>query len=65
MFLKLNELEIKYNSYGKINVSKVDEEKVISAITLPNVKMKEQDSNNPMNYNIIQTDLTLYYYFKN
>ena len=64
MFLKLNELEIKYNSYGKINVSKVDEEKVISAITLPNVKMKEQDSNNPMNYNIIQTDLTLYYYFK-
>lgn len=64
MFLKLNELEIKYNSYGKIRVSKVDEEVVISVITLPNVKMKEQDSQNPMNYNIIQTDLTLYYYFK-
>lgn len=64
MFSKLNELEIKYNSYGKIRVSKVDEEVVISVITLPNVKMKEQDSQNPMNYNIIQTDLTLYYYFK-
>lgn len=64
MFLKLNELEIKYYSYGKISVSKIDEEKVISVITLQNVKMKEQDSKNPMNYNIIQTDLTLYYYFK-
>ncbi len=64
MFLKLNELEIEYNSYGKISVSKVDEEIIISVITLPNVKMKEQDSNNQMNYNIVQTDLTLYYYFK-
>ena len=64
MFLKLNELEIKYTSYGKISVSKIDEEKVISVITLQNVKMKEQDNKNPMNYNIIQTDLTLYYYFK-
>lgn len=64
MFLKLNELEIKYKSYGQTRVSIVDDEIVISTITLPNVQMKEQDSKNPMKYNIIQTDLTMYYYFK-
>lgn len=64
MFLKLNELEIKYKSYGQIRVSIVNDEIVISTITLPNVQMKEQDSKNPMKYNIIQTDLTMYYYFK-
>lgn len=64
MFLKLNELDIKYNSYGEIQVSKIDDDNIISIITLSNVKMKEQDTNNPMNYNIIQTDLTIYYYFK-
>ena len=64
MFIKLNELEVKYNSYGDIRITKVDEEKVLSIITLSNVKMKEQDSSNPMNYNTVQTDLTMYYYFK-
>ena len=64
MFLKLNELEIKYNSYGEIRVTKIDDNNVISLITLDNVKMKEQDESNPMNYNIIQTDLKIYYYFK-
>ena len=64
MFLKLNELEIKYKSYGQTRVSIVNDEIVISTITLPNVQMKEQDSKNPMKYNIIQTDLTMYYYFK-
>ena len=64
MFIKLNELEVKYNSYGDIRITKIDEEKVVSIITLSNVKMKEQDSSNPMNYNTVQTDLTMYYYFK-
>ncbi len=64
MFLELNELEIKYNSYGEIRIAKIDDDNVISIITLSNVKMKEQDQNNPMNYNTIQTDLKIYYYFK-
>lgn len=64
MFLKLNELEIKYKSYGQTRVSIVNDEIVISTITLPNVQMKEQDSKNLMKYNIIQTDLTINYYFK-
>ena len=64
MFIKLNELEVKYNSYGDIRITKVDEEKVVSIITLSNVKMKEQDLSDPMNYITVQTDLTMYYYFK-
>ena len=64
MFLKLNELDIKYNSYGEIRISKIDDDNIISMITLSNVTMKQQDTENPINYNIIQTDLNLYYYFK-
>ena len=64
MFNKLNELDIQYSSFDKIRVAKVNDEVVISSIILPKVKMKEQDTQNPMNYNYIQTDLTLYYYFK-
>ena len=64
MFLKLNELEVKYNSYGNIKVSKIDDEKVMGIITLPNITMKEQDSKNSGKYNRIKTDLNLYYYFK-
>lgn len=64
MFNKLNELEIKYKSYGQTIVSIVNDEIVVSTITLPNVNIKEQDSQNPMKYNIVQTDLTMHYYFK-
>lgn len=64
MFLKLNELDVKYNAYGKINVSVIDDMNVVSSIALTNVTMKKQDENEPMNYNIIKTNLTIYYYFK-
>lgn len=64
MFLKLNELDVKYNAYGKINVSLIDDMNVVSSIALTNVTMKKQDEYEPMNYNIIKTNLTIYYYFK-
>lgn len=64
MFSKLNELEIKYSSYGKIRVNVVDDKMVISTISIPNVIMKQQDEEEKSKYNIIQTDLTLYYFFK-
>ncbi len=64
MFSILNELEVKYNNYGEIRVSIIDDMNVLSSITLTNVTIKEQDENNPMNYNIVKTDLTMYYYFK-
>lgn len=64
MFLKLNELDVKYNAYGKINIYLIDDMNVVSSIALTNVTMKKQDENEPMNYNIIKTNLTIYYYFK-
>ncbi len=64
MFTKLNELEINYTSYGDIRVSAIDENNVMSVITLPDVTMKEQDRENPKEYTRIQTDLTIYYQFK-
>ena len=64
MFLKLSELEVEYDTYGKIQVSVIDNDNVFSTITLTGVTMKEQDEENPMNYNIIKTNLTMYYYFK-
>lgn len=64
IFSMINELDVNYNSYGDIRVSIVSDEIVISTITIPKVKMKEQDDKDPMKYNYIQTDLTMFYYFK-
>ena len=64
MFLKINELGIKYSSYGKIRVSIINDELVISTNTLTDVTMKKQSDEDPMKYNLIKTDLTMYYYFK-
>jgi hypothetical protein len=62
LFNKFNELGIIYNSYGDIRISKNDD-LVIASITLPNVKMKEENENQPKDYNYIETDLTIFYYF--
>ena len=64
MFLMLSELDVKYSTYGDIRVTITDDKNAIGMITLPNVTMKEQDENNPSEYNNIQTNLTMYYYFK-
>ena len=64
MFLMLSELDVKYSTYGDIRVTITDDINAIGMITLPNVTMKEQDENNPSEYNNIQTNLTMYYYFK-
>ena len=63
MFNKLNELNVIYNSFGNIIVSKTND-MIISSVTLPNVVMKETNPENPMKYNTVTTNLILYYYFK-
>lgn len=63
MFLLLDELDIKYSSFGNIRVTKTDTA-VISMVYLPNITMKEESSENPMEYVSIKTNLILYYYFK-
>lgn len=64
MFLMLSELDVKYNSYGDIRVSVVSDEAVVSTIKLSNVIMKQQNATDKTKYDYIQTDLTMYYYFK-
>lgn len=63
LFLQMNELEIEYQSFGDIRITKNDN-MVISMVILPNVKMKEQNAEDPMKYDKVQTNLVLYYYFK-
>ncbi len=62
LFNSFNELGIIYNSYGDIRVT-ISGDLVISTVTLPDVKMKEEDKDNSMNYKIIKTNLIIYYYF--
>lgn len=63
MFLLLDELNIIYSSFGNIRVSETDDF-IISTISLPNVTMREQSSENPMEYVNVRTNLIIYYYFK-
>lgn len=64
MFLKLNELEVKYNCYGETRIVILDNNNVLGTIQLENVEMKEPNTEDLSEYNTIRTNLTLYYYFK-
>lgn len=63
MFNKLNELNIIYNYFGNIRISKTDNA-IMSIIELPNVTMKLEKEEEPLEYETRSTNLILYYYFK-
>ena len=63
MFNKLNELNIIYNYFGNIRISKTDNA-IMSIIELPNVTMKLEKAEEPLEYETRSTNLILYYYFK-
>lgn len=63
MFLIFDELNVVYSSFGDIRISESGNS-VMSAISLPNVTKREQSSENPMEYVNVQTNLIIYYYFK-
>ena len=63
IFNKANESGIIYNSYGNIRIT-FNDDIIISSIYLPNVKIKEQDKNDPMKYNYIETNYIWHYYYK-
>ena len=63
IFNQAAELGLIYNSYGDIRVA-VKNDIVISSITLPNVKIKSQSEDNPMNYEYIETNYIMYYFYK-
>ncbi len=62
LFNSFNELGIIYNSYGDIRVT-ISGDLAISVLTLPDVKMKEENKENPIEYKIVKTNLIIYYYF--
>ena len=63
MFNTIDKLNIRYNTIDKIRVI-VSDDVIISVVSLPQVNMKEEDKNNPMNYVNTKTNLIMYYYFK-
>ena len=63
MFLTFDELEIVYTSFGNIRVVEV-EDGVLSAISLPNITIRNQSDEDPMEYVREKTNLIIYYYFK-
>lgn len=62
LFNSFNELGIVYNSYGDIRIT-ISGDLVISTLTLSDVKMKEENKDNPVEYKNIKTNLIIYYYF--
>lgn len=63
MFLKFTELDVIYNTFGNIRVTKTNNA-VLSVIYIPNVSIKSPSVSNPMEYEREETNLVIYYYFK-
>lgn len=63
IFSQATELGLQYSSYGNIRVT-INDNLVISSITLPNVKLKEQSKSDPMKYDYIETNFVMHYYYK-
>lgn len=63
MFNILDELNINYNSIGSVRIT-LNDNMIISMVSLPDVSMKKENFDNPMNYVTEKTNLVMYYYFK-
>ena len=62
LFNSFNELGVIYNSYGDIRVT-INGNLAISMVLLPNVKIKEENGDNPEKYDLKEENLVIYYYF--
>lgn len=63
LFLTINELKIKYNTFGDIRVVETDGG-MLAVSSIPNIKLKVASTENPKEYELQETNLTLFYYFK-
>lgn len=63
IFNQAAELNMLYDSYGDIRVT-INDSIIISSITLPKVKIKEPSKTEPMNYDYIETNYVMNYYYK-
>ena len=64
IFSAIQEMRVQYNSYGRITVTNFEGQYVVGTIILPNVKIRQANENDPTQYKIVETDLKMYYYFK-
>lgn len=63
LFLTINELKIKYNTFGDIRVVETDGG-MLAISNIPNIKLKVTSTENPKEYELQETNLSLLYYFK-
>ena len=63
IFNQAAELNMLYDSYGDIRIT-INDSIIISSITLPKVKIKEPSKTEPMNYDYIETNYVMNYYYK-
>ena len=63
LFLTINELKIKYNTFGDIRVVETDGG-MLAISNIPNIKLKVASTDNPKEYELQETNLSLLYYFK-
>lgn len=63
IFNQATNLGMTYSSYGDIRIT-INNDLIISSITLPNVKLKEQSKIDPMKYDYIETNFVMHYYYK-
>ena len=52
-----------YYSYGDIRIV-IQNDMIISSITLPNVRIKVQSKNDPMKFDYVESDYVMHYYYK-
>lgn len=62
LFNSFNELGVIYNSYGDIRIT-INGNLAISMVLLPDVKIKEENKDNPEKYDYKTENLVIYYYF--
>lgn len=62
LFNSFNELGVIYNSYGDIRIT-INDNLAISMVLLPDVKIKEENKDNPEKYDYKTDNLVIYYYF--
>lgn len=63
IFNIIDERDVSYNEISQIRTS-INDNFIIAAVTLPNIKINSTDKDNPMEYKRIKTNLIMYYYFK-
>ncbi|NLC48518.1 MAG: hypothetical protein GX758_04080, partial [Tenericutes bacterium] len=63
MWIKIAELEINYSYFGDIRIIET-EDGFQSSITIPKIKYKIPDAEEPMKFKEVASDLTIYYIFK-